>query len=38
MIILARTPQDYKVYTLEEMMPLGFKIEDVASGTYAERE
>ena len=37
-IILARTPQDYKVYTLEEMMPLGFKIEDVASGTYAERE
>ena len=37
-VILAKTPQDYKVYTLEEIMPLGFKIEDVASGTYAERE
>ena len=36
-IILARTPDDYKVYTLEEIMPLGFKIEDVESGTYAER-
>ncbi|MBO4861993.1 MAG: cytidine deaminase [Firmicutes bacterium] len=37
-VILAKTPQDYKVYTLEEIMPLGFKIEDVASGTYAERK
>ncbi len=36
-VILARTPDDYKVYDLEEIMPLGFKIEDVKSGTYAER-
>ena len=36
-IILAKTPDDYKVYTLEEIMPLGFKIEDVKSGKYAER-
>ena len=36
-VILARTPDDYKQYTLEEIMPLGFKIEDVAAGTYAER-
>ena len=37
-IILAKTPDDYKVYTLEEIMPLGFKIEDVKSGKYAERD
>ena len=37
-IILAKTPDDYREYTLEEIMPLGFKIEDVASGTYAERD
>ena len=37
-IILAKTPEDYRIYTLEEIMPLGFKIEDVASGTYAERK
>ena len=37
-IILAKTPEDYRTYTLEEIMPLGFKIEDVASGTYAERK
>jgi cytidine deaminase len=36
-VILAKTPDDYKVYDLEEIMPLGFKIEDVKSGTYAER-
>jgi cytidine deaminase len=36
-IILAKTPDDYKVYTLEEIMPLGFKIEDVKSGKYADR-
>ena len=37
-VILAKTPDDYKEYALEEIMPLGFKIEDVSSGTYAERE
>ena len=37
-IILAKTPEDFRIYTLEEIMPLGFKIEDVASGTYAERK
>ena len=25
-VILARTPDDYKQYTLEEIMPLGFKV------------
>ena len=25
-VILARTPDDYKQYTLEEIMPLGFKL------------
>jgi cytidine deaminase len=37
-VILARTPEDYRIYTLEEIIPLGFKIEDVSSGTYAERK
>ena len=36
-VILAKAPDDYKIYTLEEIMPLGFKIEDVAAGKYAER-
>ena len=36
-VILAKTPDDYRQYALEEIMPLGFKIEDVAAGTYAER-
>ena len=37
-VILAKTPEDYRQYALEEIMPLGFKIDDVASGTYAERD
>lgn len=37
-VLLVKTPDDYKEYTLEEIMPLGFKIEDVKSGTYAERD
>ena len=37
-VILAKAPKDYKEYELEEIMPLGFKIEDVATGTYAERK
>ena len=37
-VILVKTPDDCKEYTLEEIMPLGFKIEDVNSGTYAERD
>ena len=26
-VILAKTPDDYKLYTLEEIMPLGFKLD-----------
>ena len=36
-VIRVKTPEDYRQYTLEEIMPLGFKIEDVAAGKYAER-
>ena len=35
-IILAKTPDDYKLYTLDKIMPLGFKIEDLTEGKYAE--
>ena len=34
-VILAKTPDDYKEYALGDIMPLGFKIEDLSSGTYA---
>lgn len=37
-VILAKTAKDRKEYTLEEIMPLGFKIENVAEGKYAERK
>ena len=36
-VILAKAPDDYRMYTLEEIMPLGFKIADVEAGTYADR-
>ena len=37
-VILVKTPEDRKEYDLAEIMPLGFRIEDVKSGKYAERD